>query len=60
MPEQAEQAIHLFYEIMIRCDFLRFSGNSVSGGEFQKGEGDELIQKASKIMELIEKGSSNA
>ena len=60
LPEQAEKAIHLFYEIMLRCDFLRFSGNSVSGGEFQKDEGDELIQKASKIMELIEKGSSNA
>lgn len=60
LPEQAETAIHLFYEIMLRCDFLRFSGNSVEEGNFKENENIELIQKASKIMELIEKGSSDA
>ncbi len=59
LPEQAEEAIYLFYEIMIRCDFLRFSGNSVNNGSFQENESFELIQKSSKVMELIEKGSSN-
>ena len=60
LPEQAEESIHLFYEIMLRCDFLRFSGNSVADGNFKENENIELIQKASKVMELIEKGSSDA
>ena len=59
LPEQAEEAIHLFYELMHRCDFLRFSGNSVKGAELQESERDDLIQKGISIMNLIEKGSVN-
>ena len=60
LPEQAEQAIQLFYEIMLRCDFLRFSGNSVKGAGMQENEKGQLIQKSITVMNLIEKGSSNA
>lgn len=60
LPEQADQAIQMFYELMLRCDFLRFSGNSVKDSGIQENEKEQLIQKAISIMNLIEKGSSNA
>ncbi len=60
LPEQAEQAIQLFYELMLRCDFLRFSGNSVKGAEMQENEKEQLIQKAITVMNLIEKGRTDA
>ena len=60
LPEQAEQAIQLFYELMVRCDFIRFSGNSVVGAEVTQDEKEQLIHKGINIMSLIEKGISNA
>ncbi len=60
LPEQAEQAIQLFYELMLRCDFIRFSGNSVVGADLTDDEKEQLIQKGCDIMSLIEKGIANA
>ncbi|MGP1587337.1 MAG: hypothetical protein ACTTHG_03230 [Treponemataceae bacterium] len=56
LPENAETAVQLFYEIMFRCDFIRFSGKSVPEGKMQTNERETLAQKSLQTFCLIEKG----
>ena len=57
LPSFAENAIQLFYEIMTRCDFLRFSKNTQTELAMQKDERKSLIEKTEQVINLIEKGS---
>lgn len=51
-----KKSVDMFYTLMLRCDYLRFSGETLLDSKMYSDERNQLVQKAENIMKLIEEG----
>ena len=56
LPDNAMEAIEKFYAVMVRCEYIRFSGYSSKASILLCDERKTLLAQGQEIFDLIEKG----
>lgn len=56
LPDNAMDAIEMFYAVMVRCEYIRFSGSSSQEAVLSAEERKSLLAQSQEIFDLIEKG----
>ncbi|MCR4790681.1 MAG: hypothetical protein K5839_06340 [Treponemataceae bacterium] len=55
-PDTAGSIITHFYKVMNRCDYIRFSGDSIPESLMQENEREILLKETTDIVNLFERG----